>query len=168
MDQLDDKSIKILLPGSGNGYEAEYLFKQGFQQVYYMDFAPTAVSNFKNRNPDFPESQIIREDFFEHYGTYNLIIEQTFFSSLPKDLRPQYVKKIYSLLEENGKFMGLLFNHEFNSKLPPFGGSENEYASLFRSRFNFIHFKAAYNSIKPRAGRELFLLLIKKISYETS
>ncbi|MBC8344027.1 MAG: SAM-dependent methyltransferase, partial [Bacteroidetes bacterium] len=80
MDQLDDKSIKILLPGSGNGYEAEYLFKQGFQQVYYMDFAPTAVSNFKNRNPDFPESQIIREDFFEHYGTYNLIIEQTFFS----------------------------------------------------------------------------------------
>jgi formamidopyrimidine-DNA glycosylase len=35
-DQLTDKTIKILIPGCGNAYEAEYLFQQGFANVYVM------------------------------------------------------------------------------------------------------------------------------------
>jgi len=31
IDQLEDKSIKILIPGAGNAYEAEYLFLNGFK-----------------------------------------------------------------------------------------------------------------------------------------
>jgi methyl halide transferase len=168
IDQLSDKNISILVPGAGNGYEVEYLFKNGFKQVHYMDFAPTAIENFKQRVPDFPEEQVITDDFFNHSGKYNLIIEQTFFSSLPKEKRIDYVQKIKSLLDENGKFMALLFIHDFGKDNPPFGGTETEYANLFRPCFNFIHFKTAYNSIKPRSGRELFLLLIKKICYDNT
>ncbi|MFC2114632.1 SAM-dependent methyltransferase [Bacteroidota bacterium] len=166
IDQLTDKNLKILVPGAGNGYEVEYLFSNGFNHVYYMDYASTAINSFKKRVPSFPESHIIMDDFFTHKGSYNLIIEHTFFSSLLRIQRMDYVKKVKELLMENGKLMGLLFNHEFDGEHPPFGGSNEEYASLFRSCFNFLHFDTAYNSIKPRSGREIFLLLIKKICYD--
>ena len=66
-DKLKSKTIKILIPGAGNAYEVEYLFSQGFKNVFLLDFAPSPINNFKKRNPDFPESQIICQDFFQHY-----------------------------------------------------------------------------------------------------
>ncbi len=35
-DQLDNKKLKILIPGGGNSYEAEYLFEKGFKNVYVV------------------------------------------------------------------------------------------------------------------------------------
>ncbi len=161
-DQLDDKTIKILVPGAGSGWEAEYLYKQGFKNVYLLDFSPKAIALFKKRFPGFPESQILLEDFFEHQQKYDLIVEQTFFSSLPRNFRPRYVEQMYNLLNPGGKLVGLLFNHEFQFNEPPFGGSPDEYKMLFEKKFDFIHFDTATNSIKPRRGRELFLLMLRK------
>jgi len=79
VDQLKDKNIKILIPGAGNAWEAEELWKMGFKQVYILDFSVEAVSAFQNRVPDFPKSQIIIDDFFQHKGAYDYIIEQHFF-----------------------------------------------------------------------------------------
>ena len=53
-DQLTNKNLKILIPGGGNSYEAEYLFKNGFKNVYVVDISETALKNIKNRVPDFP------------------------------------------------------------------------------------------------------------------
>ena len=33
IDQITDKSIRILIPGAGNGYEFDYLIKKGFFNV---------------------------------------------------------------------------------------------------------------------------------------
>ena len=38
-DQLTDKNIKILVPGAGTGYEADYLYKNGFKNVFYLDYS---------------------------------------------------------------------------------------------------------------------------------
>ena len=35
-DQLTNKELKILIPGGGNSYEAEYLHKLGFKNVYVV------------------------------------------------------------------------------------------------------------------------------------
>lgn len=35
IDQLTDKDIRILIPGCGNAYEAEYLHQQGFSNVFF-------------------------------------------------------------------------------------------------------------------------------------
>mgnify|MGYP000899644145 FL=1 len=35
IDQLDNRDLKILIPGAGNSYEAEYLLKQGFKNFMY-------------------------------------------------------------------------------------------------------------------------------------
>jgi len=161
-NQVDDRSIKILVPGAGIGHEAEYLHKQDFPNVYLLDYSAESIKNFTKRCPDYPEDHLIHEDFFNHTGQYDLIVEQTFFSSIPRDQRSAYADKMHQLLKPGGKLTGLLFNHEFNFKEPPFGGTEKEYQVLFDPLFEIKKMEIAHNSIKPRAGRELFIILQKK------
>jgi len=161
-DQLKNKNIRILIPGAGRAWEAEYLYKLGFKNTFVLDFSQQAILEFKTRCPWFPEKQIIFEDFFEHNKQYDLFVEQTFFSSLLPKQRQAYVKQSYQILKDGGSYVGILFNHEFNFTGPPFGGSPNEYRKLFEAHFDFNIFETANNSIAPRKGREIFTLLRKK------
>lgn len=160
-EQLINKHISILIPGAGNSYEAEYLFNLGFKNVTVLDFAQEPLNNLKKRVPDFPNEQLIKQDFFNHQGQYDLIIEQTFFCAIDPSLRKKYVVHMYQLLKPQGKLVGLLFDDELNNDGPPFGGSEKEYQLLFKPTFNIRVMEQCYNSIKPREGRELFVILQK-------
>jgi SAM-dependent methyltransferase len=162
IEQLNNKNLKILIPGAGNAYEAELLFTLGFKNVFVLDFAEAPLQNIKKRLPDFPDSQLIQQDFFEHQGQYDLIIEQTFFCAINPNLRQKYVKHMKTLLKPNGKLVGLLFNDVLNSDKPPFGGSKEEYEKLFPELFDIKKMEPCYNSIKPREGRELFILFQNK------
>lgn len=162
IDQIADKNLKVLIPGAGNAHEAEYMHLQGFRNVYVLDISEEAVNNFTGRFPDFPKDHIVCGDFFSHESKYDLILEQTFFCAIDPSDRKKYADKIYTLLKENGKLAGVLFNHEFEKAGPPFGGTEKEYRNYFGSRFYYKVFETSYNSIKPRAGRELFMILAKK------
>ena len=163
IDQLENKSLKILIPGAGNSYEAEYLFNKGFKNVYVLDIAKAPLEAFQKRVPSFPSKQIIEDDFFEHQGTYDLILEQTFFCSFPPlpETRKQYAIKMHELLRENGKLVGLWFNFPLTNDMenPPFGGSKEEYISYFEPYFNIKTFENCYNSIAPRMGNELYGIL---------
>lgn len=161
-DQLDKKDLRILIPGCGNGYEAEYLFHQGFEQVCLADIAEAPLQNFAHRVSAFPKEHLLQQDFFALQGEYDLIVEQTFFCALPPVLRPAYARQCAALLKKGGKLMGLLFDTEFKPEGPPFGGDREEYRKYFAPYFTFLHFERAYNSIPPRQGRELFMLLQKK------
>ena len=156
-NQLKDTSLKILIPGGGNAYEAEYLYKKGFKNVTIVDISETALNNVQKRVTDFPKSQLIHQDFFEFEGSFDLIIEQTFFCALDPSLRKEYVKKMHVLLNPNGKIVGLLFDFPLTSDGPPFGGSIEEYLPYFKPLFNIEILERCYNSILPRAGRELFI-----------
>ncbi|MCK5535471.1 MAG: methyltransferase domain-containing protein, partial [Bacteroidales bacterium] len=120
-DQLENKRLKILVPGAGNAYEAEYLMKNGFKNVFVLDFSDNAIASFLNRYPDFPKDNIFQDDFFEHNGNYDLIVEQAFFTSFPEQFRLDYAKKMHQLLNPNGKLVGLWFTHKFNNNYPPYG-----------------------------------------------
>ncbi|MBC5774867.1 SAM-dependent methyltransferase [Pontibacter sp. KCTC 32443] len=161
-DQLTNKELRILIPGCGNAYEAEYLFEQGFTHVYVADVAPAPLEHFAGRVPDFPKDHLLLQNFFDLKGEYDLIIEQTFFCALDPDLRAAYARKCAVLLVSGGKLVGLLFDTTFTQDGPPFGGSADEYKKYFEPYFKFIHFERAYNSITPRQGRELFINLQKK------
>ncbi|MCE3278656.1 MAG: SAM-dependent methlyltransferase [Bacteroidetes bacterium] len=161
IDQLNDKNISILIPGAGNAYEAEYFFKQGFKNVTIIDLSQTPLNQFKKRLPEFPEDQLVHGDFFDHTIKYDLIIEQTFFCALDPSLRSDYSKKMHELLKPEGKLVGLLFNDKLNTDKPPFGGTKEEYLNYFEKHFEVRTFDTCYNSIKPRAGRELFINLEK-------
>ncbi len=163
IDQLTEKDLKILIPGCGNAYEGEYLINKGFKNTFLIDIAPGAFKNLKKRAPNFPEKNMIPGDFFEHDQKYDLIIEQTFFCALSPELRRAYAEKIYSLLKDNGKLVGLLFDQPLFEDHPPFGGNKKEYLPYFDDLFTILHFETAYNSIKPRMGNELFIVLKKKV-----
>jgi len=158
IDQLDNHNISILIPGCGNGYEAEYLWRSGFTNVYILDLSETAMTQFKIRVPDFPPEQILVGDFFEHQGKYDLVLEQTFFCAINPALRSKYASKMKDLLNKNGKLVGVLFNDDLNTDRPPFGGNPLEYLGYFQPHFNNLYMKNCYNSIEPRMGRELFVI----------
>lgn len=160
-DQLTDKSLKILIPGGGNSYEAEYLFANGFTNVYVADLSTTALQNIKQRIPDFPEHQLIHGNYFDLNTSFDLIIEQTFFCAISPSLRKDYVKQTHRLLAPQGKLAGLLFDVPLNDDQPPFGGSKEEYTTLFSPYFDIQLMEPCYNSIEKRANSELFIKMVK-------
>jgi len=166
IDQLRDKNLKILIPGAGNSYEAEYLFQQGFTQVYVLDLAPEPLETFQKRVLNFPSDQLILENFFEHKTSYDLILEQTFFCSFPptKENRSLYAKQMHELLKKDGKLVGLWFDIPLKGDMEkrPFGGDKTEYLGYLKPHFEVLTFERCYNSIKPRLGNELFGIFQKK------
>lgn len=160
VDSIDNKNSKILIPGCGNSYEAEYLLEHGFTNITVIDIASTPVADLKEKFNNNPNIQIVLGDFFEHQGKYDLIIEQTFFCALPPTMRQKYVWKMHQLLADEGKLAGLLFNRSFEIS-PPFGGSKQEYERLFAAAFDFSKMDICPNSIAPRANSELFFELKK-------
>lgn len=160
-DQLTNKDLKILIPGGGNSYEAEYLFNIGFKNVYVVDVSKTAIENIKKRVPDFPLSQLINANFFDVNITFDLIIEQTFFCAIDPSLREKYALKMNDLLNDNGKLVGLFFDAKLNQDHPPFGGNKKEYISYFKPYFSIDFFDKCYNSYPNRQEMELFVKLIK-------
>lgn len=156
IDSITDKNAKILIPGCGNCYEAIYLLQQGFSAITLIDIAPTLVDSLQEKFKNDPEIQVILGDFFEHQGSYDYILEQTFFCALAPQNRTLYVSKMKELLAPKGVLFGLLFDREFESG-PPFGGSINEYKNLFESDFKIIKLEKSRNSIQPRANAEAFI-----------
>ena len=161
IDQIKNKDLKILIPGAGNGYEFDYLIGNGFSNVTVIDIAKQPIEALKKKNPKHT-ANFIQGNFFELNNTFDLIIEQTFFCALHPEMRSKYATKMYSLLEENGKIAGLLFEFPLTEVGPPFGGSKEEYFNLFSQKFNIKTLQRAYNSIKPRKDRELFFIFEKK------
>ncbi len=132
-----------------------------------MDISALPLQNFKARNPNFAEQQLIEANFFEHQGQYDLIIEQTFFCSFEPTVsnRTMYAKHCANLLNNNGKLVGVWFDIplvEGNLDKRPFGGTKEMYLNYLSPYFNAKTFEACYNSIVPRAGQELFGVFVKK------
>lgn len=158
-DQLEDKALKILIPGGGNSHEAEYLYRKGFKNVYVCDIATVPLRNLKDRVPEFPEEQLLHLNFFDLEDEFDLIVEQTFFCAINPEERTSYILQTRKLLKPNGKLVGLLFNIPLNEDRPPFGGSRQEYMQLFGTQFEIDIMETAFNSIAPRSGNELFIKL---------
>lgn len=165
----NNKNLKILIPGAGSSYEAEYLHKKGFKNVFVIDLAASPLEEFSKRCPTFPKEHLIQDDFFkfegehsEYFNFFDLIVEQTFFCALDPRLRREYAKKMNQLLKKEGKLIGLLFDFPIREEQdsPPFGGNANEYREIFEPYFEIKTLKRCYNSIKPRQGTELFFEMV--------
>jgi thiopurine S-methyltransferase len=167
VNQLINKDLRILIPGAGNAYEAEYLWMNGFRNVVVLDISAIPLQNLQKRVPDFPPAQLVHGNFFDHVGVYDVVLEQTFFCSFPPtpSQRALYAQTMANLLSPKGKLVGLWFDTPLiqgNMDKRPFGGSKGEYLSYLSPYFTVKTFETCYNSIKPRAGQELFGVFEKK------
>ena len=162
VDQLEDRSIKILIPGAGNSHEAEYIFNQGFKNLYVCDLSIPPLANLKFRIPDFPADQLIHGNFFDLDDQFDLVIEQTFFCALDPSLRQQYVTQMSKVIKPKGRLVGLMFGKVFERDGPPFGGLMEEYKPLFTEKFDIKVMAPCSNSITSRMGTELFINMSPK------
>jgi thiopurine S-methyltransferase len=126
-----------------------------------IDISPEPIHNIKKRLPFFPPEQLITADFFKHQGAYDLIIEQTFLCALDPSLQQAYAPQIHELLKPLGKLVGVLFTEPLHTTTPPFALTKETYTTLFSPYFKIQKLETCYNSIKPRQGRELFMILQK-------
>ncbi len=163
IDQLEDKNIKVLFPGAGHAYDAEYMYNAGFKNVYVVDVAQAAADAFLKRVPHFPKNQFLVSDFFTLSESFDLIIEQTFYCAIPPALRDDYVKKMYEILNPSGKLAGVLFTFPLTENGPPFGGSMEEYRERFSNKFIIRTLAKCNNSIESRMGNEAFVILEKPV-----
>lgn len=161
IDNLENKNARILIPGCGNAYEAEYLLSKGFGNVTLIDFSKVVTARLKEKYKG-QSIHIVNANFFDHKGKYDLILEQTFFCALDPSLRKKYVEKCYGLLNDDGKIAGVFFNKRFAQHEPPFIANDEEYQKLFQQKFTFLKFENCRNSIAPRMGYELFFEFEKK------
>lgn len=157
------RSLRVLIPGCGNGYEAIHLLENGFTNLTMLDIAPTAIARMRerldNQVPDWEAHlRLVNGNFFELSGPFDLILEQTFFCALDPSLRLAYAQKMHELLSPGGKLAGVLFDKDFVGG-PPFGGHANEYRLLFEPLFRIKTMAPCYNSIAPRAGAEVFVIM---------
>ncbi len=163
IDQLRNPSLTVLIPGCGNAYEAEYLLHKGYLNISLVDISPTLTKSLEEKFSTYIGKwvHIHCADFFELTGSFDIILEQTFFCALDPSLREAYVKKMHALLNPGGKLVGLLFNKNFESS-PPYGGSMEEYKKLFSPYFEIKKMVPCGNSVAPRQNAELFFVLEKK------
>ena len=150
----------ILVPGCGNGHEVLHLYSTGHEYVHGLDISEEPLRYLQAQG--IPSNQLFCEDYFDHNGNYDVIVEQTFFCAITPSLRKQYVQKTASLLKPNGVLVGLLWKQEMQLDAPPFGGNAAEYEGLFNSLFHIKTMETSRNSIEPRMGRELFIEFQKK------
>lgn len=161
LDGIKNKNARILIPGAGNGYEAEYALQRGFSNIHILDFSDKPLKALAKRLPEEHTVQLHHEDFFHHEGTYDVVLEQTFFCALDPNLRTDYVDKMHSLLAKSGILAGVMFDFPLDSG-PPFGGSSEEYERLFNAKFEIEKMEQCTFSIKPRMGKELYVKFRKK------
>ena len=164
IDQLDDKNIRILVPGCGNAHEAAYLLSAGFTNVTLIDFAPAALEAVRKKLLPLAGTSLhlICENFFDVHSTFDLVLEQTFFCAIDPSLRTAYVQHMHSILVPGGRFAGLLFDRDFEGG-PPFGGTAAEYKILFAPFFYLRLMEPCYNSVPPRMGHEVFVIFENKM-----
>ncbi|WP_124980002.1 methyltransferase domain-containing protein [Nonlabens xiamenensis] len=163
VDQIADTDISVLVPGAGYGYEVLYLRKKGISNVTVVDIAQTPLKRLHQRLGDQQGYELIQQDFFSHSGSYDLILEQTFFCALEVRFRESYTQKMYELLKPGGILAGVLFDFTQQRDAPPYGGSIEEYQELFAPKFDISRIESCRCSEPDRQGKELFIELIKPV-----
>ncbi len=161
IDFLSDKELRILIPGCGNAHEAEYLLRKGFKNVTLIDISQVVTKRIAEKYIDQPV-KIVCDDFFKHTGSYDLILEQTFFCTLSPAMREKYINKCFELLVPGGNIAGVLFNKPVGLPGPPFISGDEDYKSIFSSKFTLTRYEDCKNSIAPRFGKEVFFEVEKE------
>ena len=75
--QVENKNVKILIPGCGNAHEAELLLEEGFKNITLLDIAPKACEIISKKFSHH-EINVICEDFLIITGNMTLLLNKLF------------------------------------------------------------------------------------------
>ena len=103
--------------------------------------------------------------FFEidavHNGTFDVVIEQTFFCAISPEQRTSYVSTVARALKQGGMLAGL-FYHTGEEGGPPFNTTREDIVKHFSDSFEIRQLTKAEDSAEQRKNKEWLVILIKK------
>ena len=162
------KTGKILIAGCGKGYDA-IIAAQKKYKVTAIDFSSTAINYAKqlaiqsNVNIEFLNEDIftLSDDYSE---SFDLVYEYTTYCAINPERRKEFARKISSLIKKGGRLIAVLFPIDKKEGGPPFSIDVQEFYKNFSEYLHLELSNRQINSIKPRKGKEILQIYIKKWS----
>lgn len=160
---LKEKKIinsgKLLILGSGYGYDAVFAAKAGYE-VTAVDFSVSAVSFAKKlAQKENVHINFIQDDFFnfklDNSPCFDAVYDYVTYCAINPAKREDYAKLIKSLLKCGGVFIALWFPVEDREDGPPFGINLEETELIFSRFLKLKSSTIEKDTIKPRKGREV-------------
>jgi SAM-dependent methyltransferase len=157
---------KILIAGSGIGYDAVLAAEKGYD-VYAVDFSVEAIKLSKNlaKNGNV-KMNFLLDDIFTldsiYKNHFDYVYDYVTYCSIIPERRKEYAGKISGFLKPGGKLIALLFPIEDRKGGPPYAVDVQEFYDLFSKHLQLKFSSREINTIKPRRGRELLQIYLKK------
>ncbi len=157
---------KILIAGCGKGYYAVLAAKKGYD-VYADDFSFEAIRFARDlAEKEKVKVNFLHEDIFKLDSIYreyfDYIYDYVTYCAVNPERRKEYTEKIAGLLKPGGKLIALLFPVEHREGGPPFAVDVKEFYDLISRHLSLLFSSKKINTIKPRKGREVLQIYIKK------
>jgi methyl halide transferase len=156
---------KTLVPGCGRGHEVIFFAENGFE-VTAVDFSLGAINHLQSTVQERKlKCEILHMNFFEmdagYNGTFDMLIEQTFFCAISPEQRTSYVSTVARALKQGGMLAGL-FYHTGEEGGPPFNTTREDIVKHFSDLFEIRQLTKAEDSAEKRKNKEWLVILIKK------
>lgn len=157
---------KILIAGAGKGYDAAAAVKFDLN-VTAVDFSDEANKHAEQvAAAAGVKIKFVNEDLFkigERFNShFDLVYEYVTICAVNPNRRDELLLNFYNSLSENGRLITVLFPIDAREGGPPFSIELNEFYKLASKYFSLEYFQRNINSIKPRKGNEVLLILKKK------
>ena len=159
------KPCKILILGSGKGYDAVLAAKNGYD-VTAIDFSSAVIEASKKiAEIEKVEIEFLQKDIFELDEIYNekfdAVYEYVTFCAVDPVQKENLLKKISKLLKANGVLLTVVFPIDGRQGGPPFN---IDFIEFYRSASKFFKLEFSsrnINSVKPRKGKEILQIYRK-------
>ena len=136
--------------------------------VTAVDFAASAVKNIQiSAKQNELDIDIRHMDIFDLNKVYDnhfdVVLEYTCFCAIEPTKRRDYMEMVQHILKTNGELVGLLFpiDKDLSDDGPPFAVQLEPTIELISEYLSLIKQQIPSLSVKPRAGREVFVIFRK-------
>ena len=150
---------RALAPGCGRGHEVALAVEHGLDAMG-LDIAPTGVAEARARYPHLAERFVTGNLFDppeEMRGAFDVVLEHTCMSALPRTLRADYRRGIDLTLRRGGLLMGVWYIDpalDPGYEGPPFPFSVAELTALFAEGYEIVDDYVPGVAFQGREGRE--------------
>lgn len=160
------KPCKMLIIGSGKGYDAVLAAQKGYD-VSAVDFSVEANKYaVKLAQENDVKVNFIARDIFtlgnERALSFDAVYEYTTYCAINPARRDEFAKKISSFLKTGGRFITVLFPVDNREGGPPFKIDLEEFYKIFSKYLSLEFSTKQINSVKPRKGKEVLQIYYKK------
>lgn len=159
------KPGRLLVPGCGFGHDAAFFAAQGFD-VLAADISEWAIAGARKTFAEKGVQVETRHGDIFHLpksldGTFDYIVEHTFFCAIHPERRGDYRDLAHRLLKPGGQLLGLFYFHQKIGG-PPFNTTPEDVRATFAEGFRIETLALAENNIEKRRGRELWARIWKQ------